>query len=85
MCKTERRPVMLMHRANEGQNVPCPWSSTFEKQLSVILRRSSSKRSARDMPVDGALELVVEGGPLAPPVGGRFAGARGSRSPIPLG
>jgi hypothetical protein len=59
--------------------VRCPWSSTLAKQLSVMRRRSSSKRSARDMPDGVELELVVDGGPLAPPGGGRFG------SPKPLG
>jgi hypothetical protein len=67
--------------------VRCPCSSTLAKQLSVILRRSSSKRSARDMPDGVELELavvVVDGGPLAPPGGGgRLGGAR--ESPRPLG
>lgn len=60
-----------------------PWSSTLAKQLSVILLRSSSKRSARDMPDGVELALLVEGGPLALPGDGRFGGARGS--PAPLG
>jgi hypothetical protein len=49
----------------------------------VILRRSSSKRSARVMPDGVELELVEVGVPLAPPVGGRLGGGRGS--PRPLG
>ena len=62
-------------------NIRCPCSSTLAKQLSVILRRSSSNRSARDIPE--GVELEVEGGPLAPPVDGRLGGAR--ESPGPLG
>lgn len=61
-----------------------PWSSTLEKHVSVILRRSSSKRSARDIPEGAELELAADdGGPLAPPVLGRLGGARAS--PRPLG
>jgi hypothetical protein len=48
----------------------------------VILFRSSSKRSARDMPDGVELELVVDGGPRAPPVDGRLVGARGSPKPL---
>lgn len=60
-----------------------PCSSTLEKQLSVMRRRSSSKRSARDMVEGVELALVVDGGPRAPPpVEGRLGGPRGSPSPL---
>lgn len=47
----------------------CSWpcSSTLAKQLSVMRRRSSSKRSARDMPDGAEPELAADGGPLGPP------------------
>lgn len=63
-----------------------PWSSVLEKQLSVMRRRSSSKRSARDMPDEAAPELAVDGGPLGPP-GPPAAGPRpcARGSPRPLG
>jgi hypothetical protein len=60
-----------------------PWSSALEKQLSVMRFRSSSKRSARDMPDDAAPELAVDGGPLGPPAAGPLPCPRGS--PRPLG
>jgi hypothetical protein len=53
-----------------------PWSSTLEKQLSVIRRRSSSKRSARDMAEGVELALVPadgEGRPRGASVEGRPA------------
>jgi hypothetical protein len=74
--------VACQHRGR-GRHLRWPCSSTLAKQLSVILRRSSSKRSARDMPDGVELELLVDGGPLAPPVDGRLGGPLGS--PRPLG
>jgi hypothetical protein len=67
-------------RGHVYEHVRWPWSSVLEKQLSVILLRSSSNRSARDMPE--GVELVAEGAPLEPPAGGRLAGARGSPAPL---
>ena len=64
------------------EHVRCPCSSTLEKQLSVILLRSSSNRSARDIPEGVELELAAEGAPLEPPVEGRFGGALGSPPPL---
>ena len=56
-----------------------PWSSTLEKQLSVIRRRSSSKRSARDMVEGVELALVPADG------GGRPPGeSEGGRPAAPL-
>lgn len=62
----------------------CSWpcSSTLAKQLSVMRRRSSSKRSARDMLDEAAPELAVEGGPRGPPGAGPLPGARGSPRPF---
>jgi hypothetical protein len=72
--------VSPVWRLQDYRRWPC--SSSLEKQLSVILFRSSSKRSARDMPDGVELELVVDGGPRAPPVDGRLVGARGSPKPL---
>jgi hypothetical protein len=77
VCK--HKSHILTQKQNTA-NVRCPWSSVLAKQLSVILRRSSSNRSARD--VAEGVELVAEGAPLEPPVFGRFGGARGSAAPL---
>ena len=53
------------------QNPRCPLVSTFAKQLSVILLRSSSKRSARVRLPERVVDPLVDDGPLGPP-GGRL-------------
>jgi hypothetical protein len=58
-------------KENVRKDVRCPCSSTLAKQLSVMRRRSSSKRSARDMPEVAVMELADDAGPPGAPGGRR--------------
>lgn len=78
---TSQRSCILCH-SSQQHYLRWPWSSVLAKQLSVILLRSSSKRSARDMPDGAGLALLVEGGPLELAAEGRPGGARGSPDPL---